>query len=178
MVYTLFAAAEASEASGLEALGVNPTAFVIQLVTFLILFVLLKKFAFTPVVKMLDKRHRLIDDGVRMGQKMAREHEKLDEEVAKTLREARLEADKIISNSHKESREVIREAEKTAQRKVESMLSDAQVRIDEEAKVARKNLENEIVELISEATEAIVEEKVDPKKDAAIIDRVLKGKQK
>jgi F-type H+-transporting ATPase subunit b len=176
MIYRIFAATEAAESvTGLEALGVNLTSFLVQLATFLLLFLILRRYAFTPIIKLLDKRHKTIDDGVRLGQKMEHERAKLNEEVARATREARYEADRIIANSHKEAREVVREAEKTAQRKAEAMLNDAQVRIEEEAKHARKNLEKEIVGLISEATEAIVEEKVDSKKDAELIDRVLKG---
>jgi F-type H+-transporting ATPase subunit b len=178
MVYTLIAATEAEGATGLEALGVNLTAFLVQLATFLILFLLLKRFAFKPIVRLLDKRHKTIDDGVRLGLKLEKEKAKLDEEVARTIREARHEADKIIANSHKEAREVIREAEKSAQRKVDAMLTDAEARIEEETKRARKGLEKDIFGLRSQATETIVEEKVDPKKDADLIDKALKGRKK
>jgi len=173
MIPQLFAA---STSSGGLPLGIDFKAFIFQLITFVLLFLLLKKFAFKPIVKILDQRHKVIDDGVRMGLKMEKERAKLDEEVAKVMREARVEADKIIATGHKEAREVIREAEKTAQRKADSILADAEVRIEEESERARRKLEKDIVALVSDATEAIVGEKVDPKKDAEIIDKILKGR--
>ncbi|MGH9857094.1 MAG: hypothetical protein ACRD4B_04530, partial [Acidobacteriota bacterium] len=83
-----------------------------------------------------------------------------------------------IANAHKEAREIVRESEKSAQRKVDTMVSDAEVRIKEETERARRGLEKDIVGLVSEATEAIVEEKVDPKKDAELIEKAIKGRTK
>lgn len=177
MLYTLFAATDA-EATGLGALGVNLQAFLTQLVTFLILFFILKRFAFKPIIRLLDQRHQTIDNGVRLGLKLEREREKQQAEAAKVMRDARAEADRIIATANKEAREVMRDAEKAAQRKVDAMFNDAEARIHEEMEQARRGLEKEIVGLVSEATEAIVEEKVDPKKDAKLIDKTLKGRKR
>ncbi|HSW37083.1 MAG TPA: F0F1 ATP synthase subunit B [Candidatus Saccharimonadales bacterium] len=173
----LFFAAEAAQSSGIGALGISPSAFVIQLITFVLVFLLLKKFAFKPIVRLLEERRKVIDDGVKMGQRMEKERAKLDEEVTKVMRDARTEADKIIANGQKEAREIIREAEKVGQRKVDTMLADAEARINEETEQAKHKLEKEIVGMVSEATEAIVEEKVDPEKDAELIDKALKDRK-
>ena len=170
-------AGHAEEATGLGALGVSGQAFLIQLITFVFVFLLLKKFAFNPISRMLEKRRQTIDDGVRLGQKLEREREKMDQESAKITREARHEADRIIANAHKESREVLREAEEKANRKVEAMLADAEARIHEDTQAAKRKLEKDIVNLVSEATEAIVGEKVDPKKDAEIIEKVIRKRK-
>lgn len=173
----LFAAEGAEHAAEGLPLGLNPKAFLIQLITFVFVFMVLKRFAFKPITRMLEKRRQTIDDGVRLGQKLERERDKLDEEVARITREARHEADKIIAASHKDAREVVREAEKTAQRKVDAMLADAEVRIHEEAEHARRTLEKDLVGLVSEATETIVGEKVDAKKDAELVKKAMKGRK-
>lgn len=165
-------------ASGIGALGVSPSAFLVQLITFVIVFLLLKKFAFGPIVKLLEERRKVIDTGVKMGQKLEKERAKLDAEVVKVMRDARVEADKIIGNGQKEAREIIREAEKAGSKKVDTMLTDAEARIAEESEQAKRKLEKEIVGLVSEATEAIVEEKVDARKDAKLIDKALKDQAK
>ncbi len=176
MVHMFFAAEEAG-GSPLAALGVNSKSLIFQLITFLLVFLVLKKFAFKPITKMLIERRKVIEDGVKMGQRMEKERAKLDSEVVKVMREARTEADKIIGNAQKEAREIIREAEKVGQRKVDTMMADAEGRIDEEAEQAKRRLEKEIVGMVSEATEAIVEEKVDAVKDAKLIDKALKGRK-
>lgn len=169
-----FAATDAAE-SGI--LGFNPQVLIFQIITFVLVFALLKKFAFDKIVAMLDKRHKVIDDGVRLGRKLEKERDQMDKELAKLTREARHEADRIIANAHKESREVLREAEKSARRKTDAMISDAEARIHEDAEAAKRKLEKDIVGLVSEATEAIVGEKVDPKKDAEIIKNIIQKRK-
>ncbi len=159
-------------------LGFNAGAFVIQLVTFVFVFVLLKKFAFNRIAKLLEQRHKTIDDGVRMGMRMEQEKAKLDEDVAQIVRKARHEADEIIAAAHKESREVMREAEKSGQRKADTIIADAEVRVEEETKHARDKLEKELVGLVSEATETLVGEKVDARTDADIVAKAMKGRKK
>ncbi len=176
MIVPIFLAAEqAASGSPLEALGVSFKTFIIQLVTFVLVFLLLKKYAFGPISRMLTERRRVIDEGVKAGQKLAKDREDFAKEMANATREARTEADKIIANAHKEARELIREAEKTAQRKAEAMLDDAEARIAEDVEHSRRKLEKDLVALISDATEAIVGEKLDAKKDAALVDKVMKG---
>lgn len=174
MSIMLFAAAD--EASGLP-LGLSLESFVIQIITFLIVFFLIKRFAVGPIVRLLEKRRITIEDGVKMGIRMEHQREKVDKELAELKREARNEADRIIANAHKESRDVLRAAEKAAQRKTDAMLSDAEIRIKEEQDQARRSLESELAELVSEATEAVVGEKVDQKKDAEIIKKAMKGRK-
>lgn len=180
MVHLYFAAEEAAveAASPLVALGVDLRSFIFQLITFVLVLLLLKRFAFKPITRMLAERRQVIDDGVRMGLRMEKEKEKLDEEVTKVMRDARHEADQIIANAHKEAREVIRDAEKAAQKKSDLMLADNEIRMREEAAQARRSLEKELIGLVSEATETIVGEKVDATKDAELVKRAMKGQGK
>ncbi len=174
MPYTVFAAVEESSALPL---GLSLESLIIQLITFLIVFFIIKRFAVGPIVRLLEKRRVTIEDGVKMGLRMEHQREKVDKELAELKREARHEADRIIANANKEAREVLRAAEKTAQRKTDAMLSDAEVRIREEQEQARRSLEGELAGLVSEATEAVVGEKVDQRKDADIIKKAMKGRK-
>src|SRR5579863_1445741 len=109
MIHTLLFA---DSSSGIGALGISLSAFIIQLLTFVLVFLLLKKFAFTPVIRLLQERRKVIDDGVKMGEKLAKEQQEFDAKLAQTMQEARVEADHIIATGHKEARDVVREAEK------------------------------------------------------------------
>lgn len=177
MQYTLLAAEGAEHASSGLPLGLSLQAFIIQLITFIFVFLLLKKFAFGPITRMLEVRRKTIEDGVRLGRKLEKEQAKLDEEVARITREARHEADRIIAAGHKDARQAVREAEKSAQVKAERILKDAEERIHEESEHARRKLEKDLVGLVSEATETIVGEKVDAAKDAELVKKAMKGRK-
>jgi F-type H+-transporting ATPase subunit b len=169
--------AETSESSGIGALGVDGKAFIIQLVTFVLAFWVLKKYAFKPIMKVLDERRRVIDSGVTLGEEMKKERAALEQKVADKLTEARQQADGILATAQDNAREVVREAEDKAKAKADGILVDAKSRIDQETARARQNLQKEMVILVSEATEAIIGEKVDAKKDASLIESALKGQK-
>ena len=114
MIPMYFAAEASSGGSPLAALGVDGKSLVFQLITFVLVFLILKKFAFKPITKMLAERRKVISDGRLLGEQMEKEKAKLDVTAAEVIREARREADKIISIAHKESRELILTAEKGA----------------------------------------------------------------
>ncbi len=164
-------------ASGLGALGVNGQAFLIQVISFAIVFLILKRYAFKPIIKVLNDRRKLIDGGVKLGEDMKKKSAELEAEVAEKLRVARIKADSMVSSAQLEAREVLLTAENNAKEKVEQITAEAQERIKRDTAAARKELEKELVDLISEATEAIIEEKVDAKKDAALIDKVLRQRK-
>jgi F-type H+-transporting ATPase subunit b len=176
--FIIAATEETGSTGGAEALGLSFSAFLIQLITFVIVFLILNKFAFKPIGKKLEERRKVIDDGVKLGLELEKEREALKKEVAEIERDARHEADKIIATGHKEARAIMSETEKATARKTETMIADAEARIEEESLQAKLSLEKDIVGLISEATEALVGEKVDPKKDAELIDKILKGRIK
>ncbi len=172
---TTFAAEQAAE-SGI--LGFSVKAFILQLIAFILVFALLKKFAFKPIATMLEKRRQTIEDGLLLGERMEKRMKNLENESEKVIREARHEADRIIGNAHKESRELAHKAEKSTKAKADAMIKDASLQIDEDSARARRSLEKDIVGLVSEATEAVVHEKVDAKKDSELIDTVLKDRKK
>lgn len=160
--------------SGLGSLGIDGKAFVIQLVTFLLAFWVLKHWAFGPIVKLMEQRRKTIEDGVSLGEQMRKDKAALEDQVARELAKARTRADGILSEAEETARETVHAAEAKAQDKADGILAEAKQRTAQEVARARKQLEGEIIGLISDATEAIIEEKVDAKKDATLIDRALK----
>ena len=163
----------AEEEAGIAALGIDPLASLAQGVTFLVLFFLLKKFALNKIVETLEKRNKTINDGIRLGQTMEAEKADLDQKVKGIIKEARIEADKIIASGHTEAAEVVKQAEAAATRKVDAMLVDAKAKISDEMLAAKKALTQEILTLVSEATEAVIDEKLDDKKDRQLIERQI-----
>jgi F-type H+-transporting ATPase subunit b len=165
----------ADSTSGLGALGIDGKALIIQLITFVLAFVVLQRWAFKPIVKVMERRRETIEKGVHLGEQMKKEQAELEEKVAKTLHEARSQADGIVANAHAQARQTVSDAEDKAGVKADGIIAAAQDRIAQDTTRARKQLEHDVVNLISEATEAIIDEKVDAKKDAALIDKALKG---
>ena len=163
--------------SGIGALGFDSKAFLIQLITFILAYLVLRRWAFGPIIKVLRERRETIENGVKLGDQLKQEEAALEAKVEKTLQETRQKADGIIADAQDNGRQRVKEAEDKAREKAAGVAAEAESRIAQDTARARKSLEKELVGLVSDATEAVVEEKIDAKKDAALIDRALKGKR-
>jgi F-type H+-transporting ATPase subunit b len=163
--------------SGLGSLGIDGKAFVIQLVTFLVAFLVLQRYAFKPILKVMNQRRATIESGVTLGEQMKKDQAALEAKVATALQEARAKADAMLSEAQANARDSVRDAEEKAAEKAAAIVKEGKARGEQEVVRARKALEKELVGLISDATEAIIDEKVDATKDSALIDRALKQRQ-
>ena len=97
--------------SGLGALGVSGSAFIIQLITFVLAFLVLQKYAFKPILKIMNERRETIESGVELGEKMRKDQVELDKKISTELNEARAKADKILSEAEENARDTVRAAE-------------------------------------------------------------------
>lgn len=163
-----------STSSGIGALGFSAKSFIFQLITFVLAYLVLRRFAFKPILKVLRERRDTIESGVKLGEQMQKENAKLEDKVAKILADTRQEADVILADAQEAARQTVREAEDKAKEKAAQVLAEAESRIEQDTARARKQLEKELVGLVSDTTEAIIGEKVDDKKDAQLIERALK----
>lgn len=177
MVYSVLTnfGAEAAEKEGFAALGFDPKAFLIQLVTFLLVFYILKRSVFGRVVDILEKRRIAIEDGVKLTQEAKAHAEQLERQIAEAHKQARQEANKLLTATKGQADDIIRAAEQSAATKADNILRDAKKKIIEETERARRSLERETVDLVIQATEAVSHEKLDAKKDAALIKQALRG---
>jgi F-type H+-transporting ATPase subunit b len=164
--------------SGLGSLGVSGSAFVIQLITFVLAYIVLRRYAFGPILKILKERRDTIAEGVKLGEDMRKERIELDEKVKKELVAARVAADAIVSDADASAKESIHKAESKAQEKADIILAEAKAQTKQEMARAKRQLEGEIVGLVAEATEVLTGEKVDAKKDGSLINKAIAGQLK
>ncbi|HEV2402825.1 MAG TPA: F0F1 ATP synthase subunit B [Candidatus Saccharimonadales bacterium] len=158
-------------------LGLSVQSFAIQLVTFLIVLLALRQWAFKPILKVLNERREVINSGITLGEKMRAQEASLEEKVSRELHKARQEADKIVSTAQYEARETVTAAEETARGRSEALLTEAKNQAVQQIQRERVKLEKELVGLVSEVSEAIIGEKVDAQKDAALIDKALHARK-
>jgi F-type H+-transporting ATPase subunit b len=161
------------EKTGIAVLGLDIKALLLQAGVFLLLFFIINKFAMRKIVDTLEDRRKTIDKGVTLGIEMQSAKEKFDEELKKMQHQARLKADDILAEAQQEAKAIIQEGEAAAAKKAEAMLVDAEAHIKQELSTARQSLRREMLELVSEATATIIDEKLDAKKDASLIERAI-----
>ncbi len=92
----------------LKTFGFTWVAFISQVILFLLVYLILKKFAFGPVLAILEQRRKRIADGEANLEKIRIELEQAEVRVAATLAEANKDAERLI-NEAKESAASVRE---------------------------------------------------------------------
>lgn len=172
MYMGLFAAT--SEPSGAGALGINGQAFLIQLVTFLLFFVVLEKLAIKPLLKRLNARRVVVDDGVKLGLELQQQKAHLDEDIAKALEAARAEADRILDEGRQVATKSIKDAETAAREKAERIIAEAGERLKEDAARARAEMEDEIAALVGDVAEAVVGTELTAARDSVFIKKTVR----
>jgi F-type H+-transporting ATPase subunit b len=159
--------------SGLGALGVSWSALVIQLITFILGFFVVKKYAVKPIMKVLDDRHQKIETGLKLSEKLIKQEKELQIKVENMIYQARIDADQILADSNEEAQAIVKKAEAEANRRAELIIQEAKERINLETSRAKKELEKDILTLIGDTTEALLREKIDRRQDIELISRLL-----
>ena len=165
----------AASSGGIGAIGIDVKALLFQLIKFAILFWVLKLVAYKPILGVLEARRKRIDESLQTAAAMERAEEALQHKQEELIAKARSEAETILASSRSEASEIVRKAEESARIKSEQLLSDARAKIIQDTETARKALKQEVKELVVLATAQIIEEKLDAKKDEALISKALKS---
>lgn len=178
MINTLQAFAATEEVvendSLFSALGIDWRLLVLQIIAFGILVWVLKKFVYPPLIRAIDEREKAIAESVSAAQEAEEKAEEAQQKIEQQLKEARTEAATIVDTAHKEASAMVKEAEDKAKKRAEQIVSDARSQLEVEVTKARKALRDETTGLVALATEKIVREKVDTKRDKSLIETALK----
>lgn len=172
-----FAAEEAAaESQGLlQALGIDGKLLIQQAVAFLILMLILRKFVYPVLIKSIDDRRNAIEAGIEEAKKAQKLLEDTETKVAGMLTDARTSADDLMKRAQTEAAGVVSDAEGKAKQRAEQIVKDAHSQLEADIAKARQTLKKDTVQLVAMATERIIHEKVDSRKDTELIDRALAG---
>lgn len=158
----------------INSLGINAKLLIAQIINFLVLLFLLKKFLYGPIVKMLDRRSLTIKKSLDDAKKIEEELKETEEKNQQLLAETREEAKKIIeeakASAANESKRMVEDAAKQA----ESQKTKALEEIRQEKEAAKSEIKKEAATLVALASQKVLEMKIDEKTDRAFIESSLK----
>ncbi len=120
--------------------GVNPILLAAQIINFLIVFFVLKKFLYKPILELLNKRQTTIKEGLKQAEEARIRLEKVVIEEKNILKNAQLHAKKIIEDSKEEAIEITKQINDNTKKQTEKMLKNAKDQIIRESLEAEKRL--------------------------------------
>lgn len=120
--------------------GLNPILLGAQVVNFLIILFILKKFLYKPTLDVLKKRQTAISEGLKQAEEARIKLEKVVVEEKNILRRAQLQSKEIIEDAKQESVKISRQMNEDAKRQTEKLLRDAEEQIARKSADAEKRL--------------------------------------
>ncbi len=171
-----FAAETAAQENvgGIAALGLDLQGFLFQLISFTIILLLLRKFVYSKFIDTLESRRLAVIESLDNAKEAAKELEKANEKTADILQNAQKEANEIVTLARTEAANVVNEAEEKAKKRAEHLIEQAENRLQQDITKARDDMRGEIISLVMDATERVLQQKVDSKTDKQLIERAVK----
>ncbi len=154
-------------------LGINPAWLITQIVTFIVMLVVLRQFAYKPVLNMLETRKQKIQESLEYAERIKREAAEQQKEFDRKLEEARREAQAAAAAAaqvgEKEREAILTQAREEARKLIEQ----AKVQIEYERKQMLSQVRDEVVRLSLLATQKVVSQSLDERAHRKLVDEFL-----
>lgn len=166
--------AEAHGGGGISALGLNLKAFIFQLISFVLLLLILRRWVFPKLVATLEKRREMLEKSLADATQTRKALSDAQSQVSAMLRDARLQADSALSDAKKQAESLIKKAEGESDLRAQRIISEAQAQLERQKQQLRDELRGELAALVTLTTEKVIKRKLDEKADRALIENSLK----
>jgi F-type H+-transporting ATPase subunit b len=145
-----------------------------NLVNFLIIYYLLKRYAFGPISKMINERKQKVEEGIQAAKNAEDELAISKEESDKIIKDAKHESNAIVAKAHDQAKALLEHANIQSTKDKDNMLSNAQERIEKERREMETALQAEVSDLIVLSTEKIIDKDVPKDMHEKIIESMTK----
>lgn len=129
--------------------GVKPILLAAQIINFLILLFLLKKFLYGPILKVLDERKKKIAEGLANAEEIKQKLAETADERDKKLEQTAKESKKIIEEATLSANQIIAEAHKKAERDIEIMIVKSEANMAQERDKLHQEIRAELGNLVA-----------------------------
>ncbi len=138
--------------SGIGALGINSTSLIFQIVNFIILYLVLRKFLFAPVAKALEQRRQIIQDGLDKAKAITEEKKTLEEKQRKILDESLAKADQVINEAKAHADKLKEESLNSTRSEQDRMVNSTKAEIEAIKVKSLQEARKDISGLVAQAT--------------------------
>ena len=132
-------------------------------VSFVILYFILAKYAWKPILGAVNDREKSIKDALSAAEKAKEEMANLKSDNEKILNEAKLQREALLKDARDIKSKIISDAQNEATEKANKLIEAAKIAIDNEKSAAMKELKNTVVDLSLNIAEKLLSKELDNK---------------
>ena len=142
--------------------------------SFVILYFLLKKFAWKPILGTVNDREASIREALLAAENAKKEMENLKSDNEKILKEAKIERENMLKDAREIKTKLIADAENQAKEQASKLIESAQLAIQNEKNSAMSELKQTVVELSVGIAEKVISSELDDKnKQLKVVENML-----
>lgn len=154
-------------------LGINLPGLLTQLISFTVLVLILYKFLYGPITRMLDQRAERIKSSLEAADRAREEAASSAAAVEEEMANARREGQRLIAEAQEAARRAGEQIEERSRRQAEEIVARAEAEIAQQRDSAIEDLRREFAGLAVLAAERVVERELDEARHQELIDSVL-----
>lgn len=163
-----------SSSGGISSLGVNLKSFIFQLITFLIVLLILRRWVFPKLVATLESRRQALEQSLLQAKQTEETLQKAESQAAEILQKARAQADAALADAQSKAEEIIAGGETAASERAARIIKEAEDHLDKERQRLHEQLRGELAGLVVATTEKVLRRKMNERDDRALIEQSLK----
>ncbi|NCG04110.1 MAG: F0F1 ATP synthase subunit B [Bacteroidetes bacterium] len=149
--------------------------FIWQTVIVTALILLLRKFAWKPILNTINEREEGIRSAMASAEEARQEMQSLQSDNERILKEARAERDGLLKEARELRQKMIDDAKEEAKTQSEQLLAQAKEAIESEKQIAITSLKNEVADLSLQIAESLTKEQLSSdKKQTELVQKLLK----
>ncbi|HEX5552414.1 MAG TPA: F0F1 ATP synthase subunit B [Chitinophagaceae bacterium] len=127
-----------------------------MVVIFLLTFLILAKYAWKPILKMLEAREKSIAESIESADRIKAEMSQMKSEHEQMLVEARAERSRMLKDAKETQEQIIAAAKERAKTEARKIVEDAQIAINNQKMAALTDVKNQVGNLALEVAEKIL----------------------
>jgi F-type H+-transporting ATPase subunit b len=143
------------------------------LLAFFVTFMLLRKLAFPRISEALEKRQHMIEESIDTAQRTKAEADEILAEYRERLKEARAQAEEIVTRARKAGEATERQAHESAKETREELLAQTRRDIQAETNRAIQEIRREVADLTVAATEAVTRKTLNEDDQRRLVEEAL-----
>lgn len=152
--------------------------FIWNLVAFIVLFFILTKFAWKPILKSLNERESSIADSIAMADKIKAEMALMKNENEAMMAKAREERGQMLKEAKETSDKIVSAAKEQAKAEANKIMADASLAIQNQKMAALTDVKNQVGKLVVEVSEKVLRRELADKVGQETFIRQLAGEVK
>ena len=153
--------------------AVTPGLYIWTIITFLLLFYVLAKFAWKPLLSMLEERESLIKRSLSDAETAREELQKINLESEAIITKARTEAQSILSDGKAAAEKIKDDTVAKAKEEASKIREEAKQQIKAEKDRAISDIKKEVVDLSLNVAEKLIKKNINEKDNASLIEESL-----